>query len=86
MAKLRLIDRWAAFTDAELLALEGALDRVEAHAPVDRRPVAVVVLADEIGAENNEDKPSSGPPRATASTSRHTQRDPAGVERRGLEV
>jgi hypothetical protein len=51
MAKLRLIDRWAAFTDDELLALEGALDLVEAHAPVDCPPVAVESLADEIGAE-----------------------------------
>jgi hypothetical protein len=51
MAKLRLIDRWAAFTDDELLTLEGALDRVEAHTPVDRVPVAMELLADEIDAE-----------------------------------
>jgi hypothetical protein len=51
MAKLRLIDRWVAFTDEELLALEGALDQVEAHASVDWPPVAVESLSDEIGAE-----------------------------------
>ena len=51
MANLRLIDRWAAFTDAELLALEGALDQVEALAPVDGPPLAVEALADEIGSE-----------------------------------
>jgi hypothetical protein len=42
MAKLRLIDRLAAFTDDKLLALEGALDLVEG---------AVEALSDEIGAE-----------------------------------
>jgi hypothetical protein len=51
MAKLRLIDRWAAFTDDELLALESALDQVEAHTSVDCAPVAVESPADEIGAE-----------------------------------
>jgi hypothetical protein len=51
MAKLRLINRWAAFTDDELLALERSLDDVEAHAHVDCPPVAVEALSDEIGAE-----------------------------------
>lgn len=51
MAKLRLIDRWAAFTDEELLALSNALDLVEGHAPVDSPPIAVEALSDEIGAE-----------------------------------
>lgn len=51
MAKLRLIDRWVAFTDDELHALAGALDQVEAHTPVDRPPIAVELLADEISAE-----------------------------------
>jgi hypothetical protein len=51
MAKLHLIDRWAPFTDQELLVLEGALDLVEAQAPVDHAPAAVESLSDEIGAE-----------------------------------
>jgi hypothetical protein len=51
MAKLRLINRWAAFTDEELLAPEGSLDLVEAHAPIDCPPVAVEALSDEVGAE-----------------------------------
>jgi hypothetical protein len=52
MAKLHLIDRWAAFTDAELLALVGALDQVEARAPLARLDAAAVEsLSDEIGAE-----------------------------------
>jgi hypothetical protein len=51
MAKLRLVDRWAGFTDAELLALEDALDAVESRAPVDHPAAAVELLADEISAE-----------------------------------
>ena len=51
MAKLRLIDRWATITDAELLALVGALDLVEAHAPVDCAPLVAESLSDEIGDE-----------------------------------
>lgn len=47
MAKLRLIDRWAAFTDEELLVLEAR----STHAPVDCAHVAVEWLSDEIGAE-----------------------------------
>ena len=40
-----------AFTNDELLALAGALDLVEGHAPVDCPLVAVESLSDEIGAE-----------------------------------
>jgi hypothetical protein len=52
MAKLRLIDRWAAFTDAELRAFELALEDVEARAHIDDPPpLAAEALSDEIGAE-----------------------------------
>jgi hypothetical protein len=51
MAKLRLLNRWAEFTDDELLVLERALDDIEAHAHVDCPPVAVEALSDDIGAE-----------------------------------
>ncbi len=50
--KLHLIHRWAAFTDHELLALVGALDQVEARAPLARLDTAAAeALSDEIGAE-----------------------------------
>jgi hypothetical protein len=45
MAKLRLIDRWAAFTDEELGTLVGSLDQAEGRASVDCAPVAVEALS-----------------------------------------
>ncbi|MDP9255989.1 MAG: hypothetical protein M3Q31_05470 [Actinomycetota bacterium] len=37
-----MIDRWAPFTDAELLALVGPLDQVEARAPLARLDAGAV--------------------------------------------